>query len=78
MDGKDTAARHRNGAVPEVERDGSETLYGIEHWTQVRTDPVIEIVEGTDYGETPPGQLDGVELEAAGEIDEVEEVHLGM
>ena len=61
MDGKDTAARHRNGAVPEVELDGSETLYGVEHWTQVRTDPVIRIVEGMDYGEAPPRQLDGVE-----------------
>ena len=33
--------RHRKGAIPEVERDNSVTLYGIEDWTQVRVDPVV-------------------------------------
>ena len=34
--------RSRKGAVPEVELDGSVTLYGIEDWTQIRDDPVVE------------------------------------
>src|SRR4051794_27496874 len=34
-------ARPRNGAVPEVELDGSVTLYGLEDWTQIRDDPLV-------------------------------------
>lgn len=42
----DPPTRHRIGAIAEVERDGSVTLYGIEDWTQISDEPVIQIATG--------------------------------
>lgn len=44
MEPDETSARSRLGAIPERELDGSVTLYGIEDWTQLSDDPVLEIV----------------------------------
>jgi hypothetical protein len=43
----DPEARQRNGAIPERQLDGSVTLYGVEDWTQLHDDPVLEIVQRT-------------------------------
>jgi hypothetical protein len=55
MSRRDSRSRHRTGAIPEVERDNSVTLYGIEDWTQVRDDPVVRIVlrTGAETGAVP-------------------------
>ena len=39
----DPPTRHRIGAIAEVERDGSVTLYGIEDWIQISVKPTIKI-----------------------------------
>jgi hypothetical protein len=44
MEPGDPRPRHRKGAVPARELDGSVTLYGIENWTQLRDVPVLEIL----------------------------------
>jgi hypothetical protein len=44
MPRREPRSRHRNGAVPEVELDGSVTLYGLEDWTQIRDDSLLRVV----------------------------------
>jgi hypothetical protein len=48
MPRRNARPRHRKGALSEVELDGSVTLYGLEDWTQVRDDSVVEIVQHTE------------------------------
>jgi hypothetical protein len=53
-----TVPEERNGAVLEPNPDGTTTLYALEHWNEVRTDSVIEVVESGAPGSTT-GTLDG-------------------
>lgn len=55
----DPPARRRRGAIPEVEIDGSVTLYGVEDWTELRDDPVFEIVQHIGPVEAMSDEVDG-------------------
>ena len=61
MDGHDLPARRRRGAVPEIQLDGSVTLYGVEDWTQVKDDPVVLEVPNMQAGDEPAGTGPGEE-----------------
>jgi len=63
MSRRDPRPRHRTGALSEVQLDGSITLYGLEDWTQIRDDRLVETrsrTESDDPTGTGSDDEDGV------------------